>query len=342
MKRLEILFSIISIVISATVFGCEEEAENTRPDIKSFQADPASVSPGDQVALVVSAVDAENDPLVYTYQPGAGTIVGTGNAVNWIAPETAGSYVIEVDVSDGELRAQSGLEVTVVPAQQEKPTEETQEKGAEMKIQWFGQACFLITSGDGKRVLTDPFGASVGYPVPSVEADVVSVSHSHGDHNNVSAARGNPEIVRTEGETAAAGMSFLGVSSFHDDAGGAKRGGNIIFIWEMDGMRLAHLGDLGQSELTDDQVAEIGAVDILLIPVGGFYTINGMQATKVIERLSPRLVFPMHYKTDVTNLPIAGVDDFLAGKNNMERLEENFIVVQELPEKMKIIVLNYK
>jgi L-ascorbate metabolism protein UlaG (beta-lactamase superfamily) len=209
-----------------------------------------------------------------------------------------------------------------------------------LRIQWLGHACFLVTSSDGTRVLTDPFDKSVGYPVPAVEADVVSTSHSHFDHNSVSVVKGSPKVVRNAGESAAAGISFLGVSSYHDDAGGAKRGRNIIFVWEMDGMRLAHLGDLGHT-LTDDQVAEIGKVDILLIPVGGTYTIDAKQATKVVQQLSPKLVFPMHYKTDAISFPIAGVDEFLAGKDNVERAKENFVLVKELPEKTKIVVLNY-
>ena len=210
-----------------------------------------------------------------------------------------------------------------------------------LRVQWLGHACFLITSSDGTRVLTDPFDESVGYPVPAVEADAVSTSHSHFDHNSVSVVKGSPEVVKDAGESTAAGISFLGVPSYHDDAGGGKRGKNVIFVWEMDGMRLAHLGDLGHI-LTDDQVAKIGRVDILLIPVGGFFTIDARQATKVVEQLSPRLVFPMHYKTDTINFPIAGVDEFLAGKENVKKVNENFVVVKELPEKTKIIVPNYK
>jgi L-ascorbate metabolism protein UlaG (beta-lactamase superfamily) len=341
MKSAGMLFIIFSILVSTA--GCEEEATNTSPVISSFQADVASVDPNGQATLVVSATDAEDDTLTYTYQLTGGTITGTGNTVTWVAPETAGSYTINVDVSDGKLNAQSTVEITVAAAQQEKPKEETKEENTmELKIQWFGHSCFLITSTDGKRVLTDPFNASVGYPVPSVETEVVLVSHSHGDHNNTAAAKGNPQIVRTEGESSAAGMSFLGVSSFHDNSGGSQRGKNIIFVWEMDSVRLAHLGDLGQQELTADQVAEIGKVDLIFIPVGGNYTIDAKQATKVMEQLSPKLVFPMHYKTDVANLPIASVDGFLAGKDNVEKVGKNSVVVEELPEKTKVVVLDYK
>ena len=345
MKSVGILFIIFSILVSTA--GCEEEATNSAPVISSFQADRASVDPNGQAALVVSATDAENDTLTYTYQLTGGTITGTGSTVTWVAPETAGSYTINVDVSDGKLNTQSAVEITVAAAQQEKPEEKPgeepkEEKTMEIKVQWFGHACFLITSSDGKRVLTDPFNPGIGYTVPSVETDVVIVTHSHSDHNNVSAAKGDPEVVKTEGESSAAGISFLGVSSFHDDVGGAKRGKNIIFVWEMDGLRLAHLGDLGQPELTADQVAEIGKVDLIFIPVGGNYTIDAKQATKVMEQLSPKLVFPMHSQTDVANLPIASVDGFLAGRDDVEKVGKNSVVVEELPEKTKVIVLDYK
>jgi len=215
----------------------------------------------------------------------------------------------------------------------------TQSNPDGLKVQWLGHACFLITNK--KRILTDPFDKSVGYPVPAVEADVMLVSHAHSDHNNVSMAKGNPKIVKTTGESTVSDITFLGVPSYHDDAGGRKRGQNIIFVWKMDGMCLAHLGDLGNI-LTEDQVKKIGKVDILFVPVGGFYTIDAKQATKVVEQVSPKLVFPMHYKTDAIDFPIAGVNDFLAGKSNVERMKENFTVIKELPEKTKIIVLNYK
>jgi len=213
--------------------------------------------------------------------------------------------------------------------------------GNGLRVQWLGHACFLITSSDGSRVLNDPFDESVGYPLPAVEADVVTTSHSHFDHNYVSAVKGNPVVVKSAGETSAAGITFIGVPSYHDDAKGDERGQNIIFVWEMDGMRLTHLGDLGHP-LTEDHVAKIGDVDILLIPVGGTYTIDAREATKVVEQLSPKLVFPMHYKTEAINFPIAGADRFLAGKDNVERMDGNSVLVRDLPDKMKIIVLNYK
>ncbi len=336
MKYVVVLSTIVSImVLWFIIIGCGEET-NTAPVINSFSAEPATAGTGTQITLTASAIDDEGDTLIYTYQPDAGTIIGTGNTVTWVAPADAGDYTINVIVSDGKLSVQKSLTVKVVDLQ---PKEE--EKRMELKVQWLGHACFLITSSDGKRVLTDPYGSGIGYDVPSVEADVVLVSHSHSDHNNISMAKGNPKVVNTAGETSASGISFLGVSSDHDDAGGSKRGKNIIFVWEMEGMRLAHLGDLGII-LNDDQIKIMGKIDVLFIPVGGTYTIDAKQATKVVEMLSPKIVFPMHYKTDVTSLPIAKVDDFLAGKDNIERIDKNFVIIKELPEKMKIIILNYK
>jgi len=334
MKKIGILFFIIITLISAFGCGSEEDAKNTAPVINSFQANPASVNINGQATLTVSATDAEKDDLTYSYQPSGGTVTEAGSIVTWVAPSTSGSYVINVSVSDGKLDAQSSVTVNVTaPPPPEKPKE--------LKIQWFGQACFLITSSDGKRVLTDPYSSGIGYTVPSLEADVVTVSHSHSDHNNVSMATGNPEVVNTLGESTVAGISFLGVQSDHDASGGSQRGKNTIFVWDMDDMRLAHLGDLG-TLLTDDQLKEMGKIDILFIPVGGVYTIDASQATKVVEQLSPKLVFPMHYKTDVLTLPLAGVDDFLAGKDSVEEVNGNTFVVKELPDKTRIIVLDYK
>lgn len=332
-KRVAFIFVIISIF----TIGCgsnEESEVNTAPKINAFQAESTNVKVNEQVSLIVSAEDAEKDKLTYSYEISGGNIILDDNKATWIAPSTPGEYEVIVRVSDGKLITQSSIKITVSPVEQ--PT-----KKIELKIQWFGQACFLITSTDGKKILTDPFGSGLGYTVPSLEADIVTVSHSHSDHNNVSMAKGSPEIIKTLGQHTADGINFIGIDSDHDDAGGSKRGKNIIFVWDMDGVRFAHLGDLG-TILTDDQLKAMGKIDILFIPVGGYYTIDANQATKVVDQLSPKLVFPMHYKTDVTNLPISGVDDFLKGKDNVERVNGNIITIKELPEKTKIIVLNYK
>lgn len=215
--------------------------------------------------------------------------------------------------------------------------------GGELTVRWFGHACFLITTSSGVRILTDPFDATVGYPVPRVEADVVASSHDHFDHNNVSAARGNPVVLKGGGRWEKAGVRIYSVASFHDTEGGAKRGPNSIFVVEADGIRLAHMGDIGH-DLSKQQLNEIGRVDVLLVPVGSTYTVDAAGAKRLVEATSPKAVIPMHYKTPAVGLPIATVDRFLAGFANVTRLDSNEISFRAgwLPESTTIYVLNYE
>ncbi len=180
-----------------------------------------------------------------------------------------------------------------------------------LTIRWWGQACFSISDGE-RTVINDPFPADFGYQPPDIPAQVVLVSHEHRDHNAVEVVAGSPTVVRGPGPHAAAGLNILGVAAFHDAEHGARRGPNTLFVWEMAGLKLAHLGDLGHL-LTDEQVAAIAPpVDILMIPVGGYYTIDAAQAVQVAQQLQARIILPMHVKTAaVPRLPIAPVDDFL-------------------------------
>jgi L-ascorbate metabolism protein UlaG (beta-lactamase superfamily) len=218
-------------------------------------------------------------------------------------------------------------------------------KAGEVTIKWFGHSCFLISLGDGIRIMTDPFDQSVGYPIPDVSADVVAVSHDHFDHNNVSAVKGGPEVVKGTGEKKAKGISFKGVGAFHDEKQGSLRGKDTIFLWELGGIKFAHLGDLG-TELSQDQIKEMGSVEVLFVPTGGYYTIDARTADKVVSSLNPRVVIPMHYKTPVMgpNFPIAGVDEFLKGKENVEKVGKNSVTFTKdtLPQKTTIYVLEYK
>lgn len=211
-----------------------------------------------------------------------------------------------------------------------------------MRIRWLGHACFLIESRDGLRVITDPYavGGGIGYSPINESADVVLVSHDHGDHNNVSAVQGKPDVIRGSGLQTARGVQFRGVATYHDDAEGKKRGTNNVFCFTMDDIRLCHLGDLGHV-LTQDQVKEIGAVDVLFIPVGGFYTIDADEAGRVCDLLNPRLVAPMHFKTSGCAFPIAGVDDFLKGKERVRRAgaSEKDLEREGLPSDANIVVL---
>ncbi|MEA2046220.1 MAG: MBL fold metallo-hydrolase [Euryarchaeota archaeon] len=179
-----------------------------------------------------------------------------------------------------------------------------------MKVSWLGHACFEIVDSRGTRIVIDPFDDTVGYEVPSVEADVVLVSHDHHDHNNVKAIRGDPQVVRSPGKHLAAGIEFRGVSTFHDEERGKLRGRNTIFCFVVDGLRVCHLGDLGHL-LGGDDLRSVGEVDVLMIPVGGVYTIDADGAKRVIEQIGPRLVFPMHFRSE--EFDVAPVDLFLEG-----------------------------
>jgi L-ascorbate metabolism protein UlaG (beta-lactamase superfamily) len=193
-----------------------------------------------------------------------------------------------------------------------------------MKVKWLGHACFLITSKDGLKVLTDPYavGGGINYAPIKETADIVLVSHGHDDHSNVSAVQGKPEVVKGDGIKTVKGIQYKGIAAYHDEAQGGQRGPNTIFYFTLDGIKLCHLGDLGHL-LSPDQVNEIDAVDILFIPVGGFFTIDAPAASQVCDQLKPKVVIPMHFKTSKCAYPIAGVEDFIKGKKNVKRVEDS-------------------
>lgn len=209
-----------------------------------------------------------------------------------------------------------------------------------MKIKWLGHAAFMITSAAGTRIITDPYVVDerLTYGEIKESADIVTVSHEHSDHSNVAAVKGNPEVVK--GTAKVKGIEFRAISSYHDNSGGSQRGKNTIFCFGVDGVGVCHLGDLGHP-LSDKQVAEIGSVDILLLPVGGFFTIDAEVATQVCDRLKPGVVIPMHFRNDKCRFPIAGVDEFLKGKENVSHLDASEVEFKpgELPATTKIVVL---
>jgi L-ascorbate metabolism protein UlaG (beta-lactamase superfamily) len=211
-----------------------------------------------------------------------------------------------------------------------------------MQIKWLGHASFLITSDAGIRIITDPYeaGGDLKHGRINESADIVTVSHDHFDHNNVAAVKGSPEVVKGAGTKEVKGISFKGVSSLHDEAGGTLRGENTVICFEVDGIRVCHLGDLGH-QLSDKQVAEVGDVDVLIIPVGGYFTIDAKVATGLSRRLKPGVIIPMHYKNEKCSFPIAGVDDFLRGKDAVTRLDGSEVEFkrEELPSSTQIIVL---
>jgi len=222
---------------------------------------------------------------------------------------------------------------------------------AQVKVQWFGQACFQITSPGGAKILIDPFSPDLGYPMPSVSPDVVLISHEHFDHNNVKMAQGNPKIIHgldpvTQDWNAVDekinDVHIYGVPVYHfEKEADSKRGKDMVMVMEMPGMRIVHLGDLGRP-LTPEQIKKIGAVDVLMIPVGSVYTIDAAGADRVIKQLNPQLVFPMHYKTAAIKIPLDPVEKFTAGKKNVQVIKGNEYTIDKLPKSRQIIVLDYK
>jgi len=210
-----------------------------------------------------------------------------------------------------------------------------------MRIKWLGHACFLITSVTGIRVITDPYMPSddLTYGEIKETADIVTVSHEHHDHNNTETVRGNPVILRKSGKVK--NINFKALATFHDANMGLQRGANTIFCFDIDGLKVCHAGDLGQV-LEDKTALELGQVDILLIPVGGNFTLDASGADKVINIIKPRVVIPMHYQTDRSRgMKISSVDAFIKGKPNVTRLNSSEVElkVENLPASGQIIVL---
>jgi L-ascorbate metabolism protein UlaG (beta-lactamase superfamily) len=172
----------------------------------------------------------------------------------------------------------------------------------------------MITSENGTKVVTDPFHNMLGYKLPEIEANIVSTSHDHGDHNNIKAVKGEFTHINKSGSFSKDGIEIKGVQTFHDKVSGAKRGKNIIYNFKVDGINVCHCGDLGHA-LDSNLVKEIGNVDILLLPVGGRATIDAIDAVNVMRQLNPKVVIPMHYRTKalgVFGFLFAKVDKFIS------------------------------
>jgi len=220
-------------------------------------------------------------------------------------------------------------------------------------LAWYGHSMFLLQSPGGVEILIDP-NSGIGYPKPALpKVDLVVTSHDHSDHNKVEVAGSGVRVLKgiQDGDWANIDESvddvhISSIATFHDDQQGGLRGKNSMFLFEVAGLRLLVAGDLGHV-LTDEQLAAAGRVDVLLLPVGGEFTIGPAEATQVVDQLKPRLAVPTHYKTDVVSFSgsdkLQGVDPFLEGKT-VERLETNFTVIDKtnLPEPTMVLVMGYQ
>jgi L-ascorbate metabolism protein UlaG (beta-lactamase superfamily) len=218
-----------------------------------------------------------------------------------------------------------------------------------MVINWYGQSFFKIESKNNFNNLKeqislciDPFDESLGLKVPKIEAQICLVTHQHRDHSNIKAVKGDVFLIKEPGEYEVRGIFIKGIPSFHDNSSGKERGENIIYKIEAEGIKICHLGDLGQKELNDQQLEEIGEVDILMVPVGGNYTVGPKEASEIIAQIEPRLIIPMHYKLPKLKLDIEGVEKFLKvmGDEKKEPQKKLKVSQKDLPkEESEIVVL---
>lgn len=223
-----------------------------------------------------------------------------------------------------------------------------------MKIKYLGHSSFKITgktlNGEQITVITDPFDKKeVGLNFPSQSGDIITISHHHSDHNNVENIKGTdktdePFVIDTPGEYEVKGLRIFGLKSYHDDKQGKERGSNTIYVYDFEEARIAHLGDLGHP-LESNQLEELEGIEILMVPVGGDYTINPETAMQVIESIEPLIVIPMHYKTSKHSGSfdkLATLEDFLneAGVQAETKDEVSIKTKSDLPQNLTIIPLS--
>jgi L-ascorbate metabolism protein UlaG (beta-lactamase superfamily) len=163
-----------------------------------------------------------------------------------------------------------------------------------MEITWHGQSCFSL-DGESVSIVTDPYGPKIGQ-LPPLSADIVTVTHDHFDHNYIQAVSGHPGIIKAIGEYFVKGVKITGYPTYHDPHAGADRGRNIVFVIELDGLRVAHLGDLGEP-LDNDLISLLHGVDVLLVPVGRHVTIDIPDVLNLVDAVAPKITIPMHYRT---------------------------------------------
>jgi len=214
-----------------------------------------------------------------------------------------------------------------------------------MKLQWYGHSCFLLTAENGTRILTDPCEQKTGYDLHDIACEVVTCSHGHYDHNYTAAAIGDPTVLNEAGSYEIGGVRFATVQTFHDEEQGAKRGKNLIFLYEIDGLRIAHFGDLGH-DLSEEQIAAVGKIDILLCPVGGVFTVDADGAAKLEAQIHPKVFVPMHYKTPHLSFDLGTVETFLEKipARSIEKLgvSEWTVTKDTLPEQPTAVVFEYE
>jgi L-ascorbate metabolism protein UlaG (beta-lactamase superfamily) len=220
------------------------------------------------------------------------------------------------------------------------------------KIYWAGQSCFQIEVSNSRDhsadIVIDPYDEATGLKLPNLSADIVLVTHNHHDHNNVKGVKparaggGEPFVIEGPGEYEVKDVFIRGIPAFHDDEEGKKKGQNTIYVIEAEDMRFCHLGDIGQKQLTDEQLEKIDAVDVLMIPVGGEYTIDSQGAQRIIAQIEPRIIIPMHYSLPKLKMDLDEVSKFLKTMGKPSITAQDKLIVKEstMPKDgMEIVIL---
>ncbi len=210
-----------------------------------------------------------------------------------------------------------------------------------MEISWLGHSCFRI-KGSQTTVITDPYSPDEGYHLGKPTAHIVTVSHEHSDHDYVRGIGGEPRVVNRPGEYEIRGVLIIGIATYHDSEGGRSRGRNTVYLIQIDEVLVCHLGDLGHV-LTAGQVEEMGNVDVLLLPVGGVYTIDAPLAAEVVRQLEPKVVIPMHYQTPALKWSLEPVGRFLReiGVKEIKSQPKLSLTKASLPESTRVFLLDY-
>lgn len=220
-----------------------------------------------------------------------------------------------------------------------------------INIEYFGHASFGISDSKGMEIVTDPYDPTVGYTFPSISTKILTVSHDHFDHNYVAALKGYEQLIfASTGSFKNGDIKIKGIASWHDNVQGALRGPNTIYTYEINDIKVCHLGDLGE-QLSKEQLKSIGKVDVLMIPVGGCFTIDSEEAIKVINSINPKVIIPMHYLTEASKETfgdyLAPVSDFISKVKPLRWQVENvdeLTLTRQMLNKVKgkkVYVLNY-
>lgn len=213
-----------------------------------------------------------------------------------------------------------------------------------MEIKYLGHSSFLLR-GSSAKVITDPYSPSIGMRYPKNEADIVTISHAHPDHNYLSGVTGSPLVIDWPGEFEKNGVRIFGYSTWHDKKNGAERGPNIMYKFEIDGVHILHCGDLGMIP-ADSFIDAMGSIDVLLVPVGGVYTIDAKEAASLVKKVDPNIIIPMHYGHKLLDEKMFGtlepMETFLdaMGASKVQPIDKLVVKAGELPEETKVVVMD--